>query len=616
MLDTLLAILRRKNLLDIFRAVVRIARHQGIAGLYNNCCNYFIRDFRYKIWAENYDTLRKQDREDMGRHITTFSHRPLISVLTPTYNTPEKWLRKAIDSIRAQLYTNWELCIADDASTQPQVRTMLEEYQRLDPRIKVVFRESNGHISAASNSALQIASGDFVALFDHDDELSEDALYMVASALNDKPYLDLIYSDEDKMDGNGCRSGPYFKPDWNPTLLTGQNLVSHLGVYRTALVRSIGGFRKGYEGSQDWDLALRVSEIIPASHIYHIPHVLYHWRAVAGSTATTIEEKPYALHAAEASVRAHLERTRRSGILSPVAKVHLRIQYQNPSPAPLVSIIIQAHNYQPQLRRCIKSLQGKTRYPSYEILVVVNQSDDLETANYLNKISDAGIARIIRCNLPINTSAMNNLAAKAARGSFLCFMNKGIEVITEDWLNEMVGQASQPEIGAVGAMIYRPDNTIMHAGLVLNIENIITNPYSGFPRGTTGYIGRACLAQNISAVSAACLVVRKELYEEIGGLDETNLPISFNDVDFCLRLMERGYRNLWTPFAELYHHESATRGTEDTPEKQKRFQREVAYMQTRWRQQLLNDPAYNPNLALDSAWPNLAPPRISKPWQQ
>lgn len=614
-LAALQVLIRQRRPAELVSKAYRLWKRAGIAGAWRRIWWIVYATLGYARWVKQFDTLNDTDRRAILDHVDRFRRRPRISVLMPTYNTPEKWLRQAIDSIRAQLYTNWELCIADDASTQPQVRTILEKYQRLDPRIKVVFRETNGHISAASNSALQIASGDFVALLDHDDELPEHALYMVVAALNDKPGLDLIYSDEDKIDGHGRRFGPYFKPDWNPTLLTGQNFVSHLGVYRTALVRSIGGFRKGYEGSQDWDLALRVSEIIPASHVYHIPHVLYHWRAVAGSTATTIEEKPYALQAAEASLRDHLERTRQSGILSPVARVHFRIQYQIPSPPPLVSIILTAHNGLPPLRRCIEGLRKKTRYSRYEILIADSQSDDLETLNYLRQTGDEGIAHILRFDLPFNYSEINNSAVKAAQGSFLCLMNKNIEVISEDWLDEMVGQAAQPEIGAVGAMIYRPDNTIMHAGLLLDIEKIVTNPYSGFPRGTTGYMGRACLAQNISALSASCLVVRKAIYEEVGGLDETNLPVSFNDVDFCLRLLERGYRNLWTPFAELYQHASATRVQKDTSEKQKRFQKECAYMRTRWGRLLDNDPAYNPNLALDSSWPDLALPRIEKPWR-
>lgn len=615
MLSALLAILRRKKFCDIFRAVCRIALHEGIAGLHRNYWKYFVLDSNYNKWVRRYDTLGEPDRKDIRRHITTFSHRPLISVLLPTYNTPDKWLRQAIDSVRSQLYTNWELCIADDASTQPQVRTTLEEYQRLDPRIKVAFREYNGHISVASNSAFQLASGDFVALLDHDDELPEHALYMVAAALNENPDLDLIYSDEDRIDVRGRRFGPYFKPDWNPALLTGQNLISHLGVYRTALVRSVDGFRKGYEGSQDWDLALRISEIIPASHIYHIPHVLYHWRAVAGSTAMTIEEKPYALQAAETSLRGHLERTRQNGSLSQIAEVHFRIQYQIPSPPPLVSIIITTHNGLPPLRRCIENLRNITRYSPYEILVIDNQSDDLETLNYLGQIEGAGIARILRLNLPSNLSAITNLAVKAAKGSFVCLINKHIEAISEVWLDEMVGQAAQPKIGAVGAMIYRPDNTIMHAGLLLDTKKIIFNPYSGYPRGTLGNIGRACLAQNMSAVTSACMLVRKDIYEEVGGLNEESLPAAFNDVDFCLRVLEHGYRNLWTPFAELYYNESATPNPEDTSENRQRFPKEIAYMRSRWGCLLANDPAYNPNLALDSSWPTFASPRSKKPWR-
>jgi GT2 family glycosyltransferase len=607
--------IRRRNGLRQIRAVWRVFHRQGWQGLKQEFLQFTHVNVTYERWITLHDVLTAKDQAVIRNHVSILVNRPLISVLMPSYNTPEVWLRRAIESVRHQLYPNWELCIADDASTTPHVRKVLDEYALLDQRIRVVFREHNGHISAASNTALGIVTGEFFALLDHDDELPRHALYMVAVAVNEKPQLDLIYSDEDKIDESGRRFGPYFKPDWNPALFTGQNVVSHLGVYRASLARSLGGFREGYEGSQDWDLALRISEVIPASHIHHIPHVLYHWRAVAGSTAAVVDDKPYAMQAAEKALHEHLERTGRQGSISKTSKHYFRIHRKIPVPPPLVSIIIPTRNGLLLLRRCIESIKEKTRYPHYEILVVDNQSDDLDTTKYLNQIEATGIARVLRYNLPFNFSALNNLAVRATHGTFVCLMNNDIEVISQDWLEEMVSQAALPGVGAVGSKLYYPNDTIQHAGVILGIGGVAGHLYSGVGRYSGGYMTRLLLVQNISAVTAACLVVRKDLYEEIGGLDEKNLPVAFNDVDFCLRLLERGYQNLWTPHAELYHHESATRGPENTPEKKSRFQREVFYMKARWGSLLGRDPAHNPNLTLDNSWPYLASvPRVNKPW--
>lgn len=616
LVGSLTALVRRKNRLGLIRAAWRIVRSQGLSGFKLAFLHFANANIAYERWVACHDTLNDADRQAIRLHLSLLSERPLISVLVPVFNTQEAFLRRAIESVRGQLYPHWELCIVDDASTATHVRPVLEEYARLDKRIQVVWRKKNGHISAASNSALEIASGEFIALLDHDDELAEHALYMVAVAFNESPQSDLIYSDEDKIDEAGRRFGPYFKPDWNPDLFSGQNMISHLGVYRTAIVRALGGFRAGYEGSQDWDLALRVGEVVPATHIHHIPHVLYHWRAIAGSTATKIGEKPYALRTAKAALRDHLIRTGRRGQVSPVVGGYFRITHPVPSPAPLVSIIIPTRNGSQMLRRCIENLRQKTRYAPYEVLIVDNQSDNPETLKYLGHLENTGGARVLRYDHPFNYSSINNFAAEAAQGSYLCLMNDDVEVITEDWLDEMVGQAARPEIGAVGAMLYYPNDTIQHAGVLLGLGGIAGHPYAGMPRGSCGYMRRACLVQNVSAVTAACLVVGKATYQEVGGMEEKNLAVAFNDVDFCLRLLERGYRNLWTPFAELYHHESASRGPDDTPDKQDRFKKEIAYMRSRWAHLLESDPAYNPNLTLDNSWPYLAPaPRKRMPWR-
>jgi len=541
---TILGLALTRNPVSTATKMFRLWKRSGFKGLWHYIHRMGYAILGYNHWIKCFDTLSESDRIAIRHQISTFQHKPCISIIMPTYNSSERWLRRAIESVRTQLYPYWELCIADDASTIPNVRIILNEYQKLDERIKVVFRENNGHICAASNSALALASGEFVALLDHDDELPPHALYMVAHALNENQNLNLIYSDEDKVNENNFRHDPYFKSGWNPDLLTSQNFICHLGVYRTALVREIDGFRENYEGAQDWDLALRITERIPYNSIRHLPYILYHWRAAAGSTALDIGEKPYALQAAEKALRDHLTRTGRVGKISLATQVHFRTRYSLPSPAPLVTIVIPTRNQLTLLRRCIESLREKTRYPHYEILIVDNQSDNIDMLAYLDRIATDGIARVVRYNLPFNYSALNNFAVKAASGSYLCLMNNDIEIISEDWLNEMVAQAARPEIGAVGAKLYYPDNTIQHAGVILGIGGIAGHLYSRIGRNSNGYMSRLLLVQNLSAVTAACLVVRKELYNKVGGLDEKNLPIAFNDVDFCLRLAECGYQNL------------------------------------------------------------------------
>jgi len=567
----------------------------------------------YQQWIRMYDTLDEGDRRAIRAHIERLAYKPLISVIMPTYNTPEPWLRRAIESVRNQLYPYWELCIADDASEAPHVRQILQEYQEKEPRIRVVFCEHRIHVSECSNKALELARGEFIALLDHDDELAEHALYMVVVELNAHPEADILYSDEDKIDSQGNRFDPYFKPDWNPDLFYGQNLITHLGVYRTRLVREVGGFRPGYEGAQDWDLALRIIERIPSSHIRHIPFVLYHWRAIPGSTATSMEGKPYAYEAQRKALTSHFERCGIPVRLHPVHGVFWRVEYPLPPNPPLVSLIIPTRNNYELLARCIESILQKTTYWPLEILIVNHQSDDPQTLAYLGRLSKEAKARIINYEGPFNFSRINNWAVLHAHGKILGFLNDDVEVISPVWLEEMVRHALRPEVGAVGAMLYYPDDTIQHAGVILGLFGVAGHAYRYLARGTPGQMGRAWLAQDLSAVTGACLLVRREVFEEVGGFDE-GLAVAFNDVDLCLRIRERGYRILWTPFAELYHREGASRGR-DTIESA-RFLGEIQFMRERWGERLFHDPAYNPNLTLDREDFSLAfPPRVSKPWK-
>jgi len=570
----------------------------------------------YQEWIDAYDRLTTEDRAAIRRYSKQLAYKPLMSVVMPTYNTSVQWLRLAIESVRNQLYPHWELCIADDASSAPQVRQLLEQYRLEDERIKVVYREKNGHISAASNSAIELATGDFIALLDHDDELAEHALYMVAVELNAHPDAALIYSDEDKLDEAGLRYSPYFKSDWNPDLFLCQNCVSHLGVYRTQLVREVGGFREGYEGCQDWDLALRVAERVSAAQIRHIPHVLYHWRAISGSTALAIEQKTYAQEAQYKMLMSHFAQVGMKVQISLGIGSHWRIKYPLPQSAPLVSLIIPTRDHVDLLRRCVESIYQKTLYPNFELLIIDNQSDEAPTLDYLRQLASERKVRVLRYDAPFNYSAINNFAVRQARGELIGLLNNDLEVIAPGWLEEMVNHALRPEIGAVGAMLYYPNETIQHAGVILGVQGVAGHAYAHKPRGTAGQVGRAFLTQNLSAVTAACLVMRRALFVEVEGLDEKHLPIAFNDIDLCLRLKEKGYENVWTPYAELYHHESASRGSEDSVEKQTRFQQEIDYMQKRWGDSLQDDPAYNPNLTLESGDFTLAfPPRSRKPWR-
>ena len=539
----------------------------------------------------------------------------LVSILLPTYNTPEIWLRRCLDSVLSQTYPHWELCVADDASTEPQVRAVLEEYAGRDPRIRIFWREHNGHISAASNSALALAHGDHVALLDHDDELHPEALATVIEALQRNPQWQFVYSDEDKIDADGQRYDPYFKPDWNPDLLCGQNCVSHLGIYSRDLMNAVGGFRQGLEGSQDWDLALRCSERLTPEQIGHIPMVLYHWRAIAGSTAQGVEQKSYAHDAGRRALREHLARR---GEVAEVMEIDglmgaFRIRRPLSDQLPLISIIVPTRDRIDLLRQCISTILDRTTYANYEIVVMDNQSAEPESLAYLAGFSGHARVRVQRHDQPFNYSVINNEAVRACRGELVCLLNNDIEVITPDWLEELASHALRPHVGAVGAMLYYPDDTIQHAGVMTGVHGVAAHPYCGMPRGHGGQMARARLTQAMSAVTAACLMVRREVYQQVGGLD-ASLRVAFNDVDFCLRLRQHGYTNVWTPFAELYHHESASRGHENTVEKRTRFIREVEFMKSRWGSQLEYDPAYNPNLTLSGEPFSLAfPPRE---WRQ
>ena len=552
----------------------------------------------YIEWIAANDTLDNLQREAICSEISTNTQPVLISIILPVYNTPERWLRSCINSVLNQLYPHWELCIADDASTDPEVRSVLQDYAARDKRIKVTYRSENGHISAASNSALELATGEYVALLDHDDELAEHALYHVARSLQEHPEARLLYSDEDKIDENGTRFDPYFKPDWNEELILCQNMVSHLGVYSRSKILEVGGFREGYEGSQDHDLALRISAQIDAREIYHIPKVLYHWRSIQGSTARSVEEKSYVVDAAKRAVEDHLKQKKIDATVTGSLGGYLRVRYELPENVPMVSLVMPTRNRVDLLKISAESILRRTDYPNFELIIVDNQSDDEITIDWLADLSRRDHrVRILKYDKPFNFSAINNFATQYAKGSVIGLVNNDIEVTSPGWLSEMVSHVAHQHVGAVGAKLYYPDGKIQHAGVLLGFGGIAGHAYCGQPHDHGGQMGRAQLVQCMSAVTAACLLVRKSVYEEVGGLNE-DLRIAFNDVDFCMRINRAGYRNVWTPHAELIHHESASRGKEDTPGKLRRFHSEVALMKEIWGDALVRDPAYNTNLSL------------------
>lgn len=542
--------------------------------------------------------LSEADVEQIQAQIRDFKYSPLISIIMPVHNVAEPWLRKAIYSVVKQYYPHWELCIADDASTRPYIKEIISEYAAGDPRIKFRFLTTHHHISETSNAALAMAGGDYIALLDHDDELSPDALFRVVELLNRRPDADMIYTDEDHIHPSGSLTNPMFKPDWAPDHFLSQMYTCHLGVYRRSLVEQVGGFRKGYEGSQDYDLVLRLMDHKPKIH--HIPKLLYHWRMAETSVTANPFNKTYADDAALRAIQDYLDRNSQDAVVEP-GKFYLsyRVRYHIRNPLQ-VGIIIPTRNHADLLRTAIESIRKKTSYYHYTIYVVNNGSDDPKTLDYLERIKASGQAEVIDYPMPFNFSAINNFAVAQTSEPILLFLNNDVEVVNADWLSAMVEHAQRPEIGAVGARLYYPDKTIQHAGIVLGIAGYAGHSHKGLPKAHPGYVGRTMIINNVSAVTGACLMTRREVFDAVGGFDAENLPIAGNDVDFCLKLNRLGYRIVFTPYAELIHSESKSRGYEDTPEKKERFAREVAFFREKWKDILESgDPYYNPNLTLD-----------------
>lgn len=597
------------------RRVVQALRTGGLNGVW--------RDLRpgsanlgeqYKDWVQRFDTLESPAQEKVEARLGALASTPTLSVVMPVYNTELRWLRRAIQSVRDQWYPHWELCVADDASTDPKIREFLEEVARLEPRIRVAYRETRGNISAASNTALGLATGEFVAFLDHDDELRPHALLSIAEEIDRHPEADLLYSDEDKIDRHGARFDPYFKPDWNPDLFYSQNYINHLAVCRRTRVLEVDGFREGYEGAQDYDLLLRLASRTRPEHIRHIPLVLYHWRAATGSTGLDGREKRYAHEAARRALRSHFDAEATPGIRVEAAfegSFHHRVVWPLPEQKPMVSVIIPTRDRADMLRNAVKGCFAGVDYPALEVLIVDHESEEPETLELLETLGEDPRIRVIPYRGPFNFSAINNLAIAESKGELIALINNDVEPLSGDWLREMVSQALRPEIGAVGAMLYYPNDEIQHGGVVIGLGGVAGHAHKHHQRGSYGHGGRAQVVQNFSAVTGACLMTRREVLDEVGLLDDDHLAVAFNDIDLCLRIRANGYRILWTPYAEFYHHESASRGADVTGDKLRRFHREIEVMYKRWATHRADDPYYNPNLTLDREDFSLAfPPRI------
>ncbi|MEG4483666.1 tetratricopeptide repeat protein [Microcoleus sp. D2_18a_B4] len=552
----------------------------------------------YSRWRAK-NCPREADLRQMAETVKLLNYKPLISVIVPVYNTPENFLMEALESVRNQVYPYWELCIADDASTEPHVKKILTEYADKDARIKVVYRTKNGHISRASNSALEVAEGEFVSLLDHDDLLTPDALYEVALMLNSHPEADMIYSDEDKLTADEKLMGPYFKPDWCPDSFLSRMYTCHLGTYRRSIINEIEGFRAGFEGAQDYDLVLRFTE--KTNKIYHIPKVLYHWRMHSGSTASSSEAKPYAYQASMKTLQEAIERRGEPGKVEGVPDYlgHYIVRYKI-ADYKLVSIIIPTRNLGNVLDKCLESIFTNSLYPNYEVIVIDNGSTELETAQVIAKWTAKEPDRFT-CypfDVPFNFSKINNYGVSKAQGDYLLFLNNDTEVITPDWLDAMVEQAQRSSIGAVGVKLLYADNTIQHVGVVLGVGGVAGHIYLGFPANFPGYFSNVVGMNNLSAVTGACLMCRREVFESVGGFDE-ELAVAYNDVDLCLKMVQQGYQNIYVPHVSLYHHESKSRGYEDTAEKKARLQKEADTLGKRWQKFIENDPCYSPHLTRD-----------------
>ena len=548
----------------------------------------------YGPWYEAY----VPDEAELSRQRRIrLDYEPLISVAVPAYRTPKLFLTQMLDSLLAQTYKNWELCIANGSPDDGDMREVLERYSARDKRICIQNLGENLGIAGNTNAALSMTSGEFVGILDHDDLLAPNALYEVAKALAENPGMDAVYTDEDKVTTDlGEHFQPHLKPDFNLDLLRSNNYICHFFVVKRSVLEKAGGFRQEFDGAQDYDFIFRCVE--QAEKVGHIPEILYHWRTHKASTADNPASKMYAFEAGKRAIEAHLERTGVKGQVTHTPDLGFyRVTYPVQG-EPLVSIIIPNKDERETLKACIESIREKTEYPNYEILIIENNSTTEEIFHYYKELSADPRIRLLRWKKEFNYSAINNYGVRQAKGEYLLFLNNDVTVITSGWLREMLGVCQRPEVGAVGVKLIYPDNTIQHAGCVIGIGGIAGHMFVDMPANRTGYLHKASLLQDMSAVTAACMMMKREAFEAAGGFTE-KLSVAFNDVDLCLKVRETGKLIVYDPYVQLYHAESKTRGAEDSKGKVRRFQEEIEYMRSRWISILKKgDPYYNKNLSL------------------
>lgn len=549
----------------------------------------------YNDWIRN-KLLPEQLKETYKTQSLEWTINPTVSIVMPVYNPPAKFLKEAIESVRSQLYPNWELCIADDCSPNPQIKKMLNAYVAKDKRIKVTFRQTNGHISACSNTALQLATGEYILFMDHDDLLTENCISEVVAYINQHQELDIIYSDEDKVDENNFHSMPHFKSQWAPHSIMSRNYFGHVVVMKKEIVQRINGFREGFEGSQDYDLILRATEA--TKHIGHIPKVLYHWRIHSESAAQSEEVKPYAYIAAKKALEEAMTRRDTPGevqYLSGLKGYRIRYGVQHFGK---VSIIIPTKDQVKLLQNTIDSILELTDYPDYEIIILNNNSSSKEffvlMNNYTNKHPDK--FRCVDANFPFNFAKLMNIGVSLSNGEYILFLNNDVEVIHADWITQMVSYTQQEQTGVVGVKLLYPDDNIQHAGVIVGLGGVAGHAFVNLHKNDAGYFNYVQSVNNFSALTAACLMCRKATYLQVGGMDEA-FEVEYNDVDLCLKFIKAGYYNVYLPDVELYHYESATRGhPHQSKESWERHIREIALFKTKWQDMIDNDPYYNPNL--------------------
>ena len=569
-------------------------KHYGVKEFWIKLTERFQKDdIDYNEWFANHCPTEEEIAEQRKR---VFAYAPKISILVPVYNTPAVFLKQMIQSVRKQTYSNWELCIANANPANPEVAEILRVASKKDERIKVVDVPENEGIAQNTNRALEIAAGEYIGLLDHDDLLAVNALYEVVNTLNADAGAEVIYTDEDKVTTDlEEHFKPHFKPDFNLDLLRSNNYICHFFVAKKELIERVGAFRKEFNGAQDYDLILRCTE--EAENIVHVPKILYHWRVHKESTSDNPMSKMYAYDAGKKAIEEHLKRCDTSGEVSHTKDLGFyRVKYPVQG-EPLVSILIPNKDQVDSLDKCLRSIEEKTDYHNYEIVIIENNSEKEETFSYYEKISSEKI-RVIRWEKEFNYSAINNFGVRHAKGDYILFLNNDVEIINSDWMREMLSHCQRKEVGIVGARLYYPDDTIQHGGIIVGIGGVAGSVFVGLPKGYSGYMHKAALQLDLSAVTAACMMMKRRVFEEVGGFEE-KLKVAFNDVDLCLKTREKGYLVVYNPYVELYHYESKTRGAEDTKEKVRRFQTEIEYMRSHWIDILKKgDPMYNTNLSL------------------